>query len=284
MIEIIKHIVRNELNGLITNHKVLAGGSINQVYLCQTEHRDAVIKINERELFPHMFKSEAEGLKLLNSSAFRIPEVIAHGDFEDWSYIIMEYIDSQGKVMDQGEFGQRLAELHLQTDSKFGLGMDNYIGSLAQANNKEDSWATFYTNRRLNPLIKLAYDQNLLESKMLKSFEKLCNELHNLIPIEVPAFLHGDLWQGNLICDEHSSPVLIDPAVYYGHREMDLAMLQLFGSISSTALDSYNHVFPLKKDWANRIDIHQLYPLLVHLILFGESYLGGIKRTVQKYA
>jgi len=284
MIEIIKHIVRNELDSTITSHKVLAGGSINQVYLCQTKQRDVVLKINEREHFPHMFKCEATGLKLLNSSNFRIPEVVAHGDFEDWSYIIIEYIDSQGKAINQREFGQRLAELHLQTDSKFGLDIDNYIGSLAQANNQEDTWATFYADRRLNPLIKLAYDQNLLEIRMLKSFEKLCNELHNLIPIEVPALLHGDLWQGNLISDEHSSPVLIDPAVYYGHREIDLAMLQLFGSISSAALDSYNHEFPLQKGWEKRIEIHQLYPLLVHLILFGESYLGGIKRTVQKYA
>ena len=110
MIEIIKHIVRNELKGSITSHKVLAGGSINQVYLCQTEQMDVVIKINERDLFPHMFKCEAEGLRLLNSSNFRIPEVIAHGDFEDWSYIILEYIDSQGKAINQHEFGQKLAE------------------------------------------------------------------------------------------------------------------------------------------------------------------------------
>ena len=284
MIEIIKHIVHNELDSTITSHRTLSGGSINQVYLCQTEQRDVVLKINKRDQFPDMFRCEATGLKLLNSSTFRIPEVIAHGDFEVWSYIIMEYIDSQGKAIDQHEFGHKLAKMHLQTDTKFGLDMDNYIGSLAQVNNKEDTWATFYTTWRLDPLVKLAYDQKMVESKLLKSFEKLYSELHNLIPNEVPALLHGDLWQGNLICDEHSGPVLIDPAVYYGHREMDLAMLQLFGSIPSAALEAYNNIYPLQKDWEKRIDIHQLYPLLVHLVLFGESYLGGIKRTVQKYA
>jgi fructosamine-3-kinase len=230
-----------------------------------------------------MFRCEAEGLKLLGSSAFRIPEVISYGNFESWSYLILEHIDNQGNTMNQHEFGQKLAQLHLQTDPKFGLGIDNYIGSLTQLNKREDTWATFYGAWRLNPLIKMAYDQKMVESKMLKSIENLYNELHNLIPNEVPALLHGDLWQGNLICDEHSGPILIDPAVYYGHREMDLAMLQLFGSISPDTLEAYNNTYPLQKDWEKRIDIHQLYPLLVHLILFGESYLGEIKRIVQKY-
>ena len=284
MMYVVKHILLNKLDVITESITLLIGGSINQVYLCQTNDGHIVIKLNERDQFPNMFQREAEGLKLLRSSTFRIPEVIAHGDYEEWSYLIMEYIDSHGTSIDQHEFGHKLAQMHLQTDPKFGLGIDNYIGSLSQCNKQEATWATFYAACRLNPLIKLAYDQNMVENKMLKSFENLYNELHNVIPNEVPALLHGDLWQGNLICDEHSGPVLIDPAVYYGHREMDMAMLQIFGSISPDTLEAYNNTYPLQKDWEKRIDIHQLYPLLVHLILFGESYLGGIKRIVKKYS
>ena len=136
---------------------------------------------------------------------------------------------------------------------------------------------------RLQPLLKIFFEQNRLHKSDIRLFEKLYLELNKIIPKEAPALLHGDLWQGNIISDEYSEPTLIDPAVYYGHREMDLSMLLLFGSISEQTIETYNDIFPLEKNWEERTDIHQLYPLLVHLTLFGESYLKPIQGIVGKY-
>ena len=137
---------------------------------------------------------------------------------------------------------------------------------------------------RLEPLVRKGFDSGYFETKTLRLFEKVYKELDRLIPIEPASLLHGDLWQGNIICDENSSPVLIDPAVYYGHREIDLAMLQLFGNISHDTIEAYNNIYPLDKHWRSRIDLHQLYPLLVHLILFGGSYYETVLKTLKKYA
>ncbi len=284
MIEVLKAIIEQDLDSEFINHRALAGGSINEVYLCQTGKRDVVIKINHKDRYPNMFRLEAEGLVLLHSSAFRIPEVIHQGNFDTWSYIVMEYIDAKGRTIDQGEFGEKLAKLHLKSNASFGLESDNYIGSLPQINKQEPTWTDFYASCRLNTLLRLAFDKHLLDRSTMHSFESLYGKIQDIVPDEPPSLIHGDLWQGNLLCDEHAGPVLIDPAVYYGHREMDLAMLQLFGRISEDALNSYNQLYPLEKNWIYRVDFHQLYPLMVHLILFGESYLESVKKIVQKYS
>ena len=281
--KVLYEIIKAGLNEDLISFSILSGGSINRVYKCSSEHRQFVIKLNDARKYPLMFEKEEKGLDLLNSSNFRIPTTLKTGTDQNISYLILEHIDNKGNRINEIELGTQLAEMHLITSDSFGLDHDNYIGSIPQINNKESDWTTFYQSMRIEPLVRKGFDSGMLETKVIRLFEKVYKELDRLIPIEPASLLHGDLWQGNIICNENSSPVLIDPAVYYGHREIDLAMLQLFGNISDDTLEAYNNIYPLDKHWQERIDLHQLYPLLVHLILFGGSYYETVLKTLKKY-
>ena len=279
----IRDILELELKEEVNKLQRCSGGNINDVLECQTNNFHVALKINEAEKFPKMFDKEAEGLKLLSSTPFRIPKILKQGTFQKWSYLILEFINDNGASYSNKKLGENLAKMHSITSNHFGLESDNYIGSIPQQNSLKKSWLSFYIEMRLQPLVKICFNHNRLNKGDIRLFEKLYLELDKIIPKEAPALLHGDLWQGNIISDEYSEPTLIDPAVYYGHREMDLSMLLLFGSISEQTIETYNDIFPLEKNWKERTDIHQLYPLLVHLTLFGESYLKPIQGIVCKY-
>ena len=281
---ILRGIIHHELKEELHSYTRYSGGCINEVYQCKTNIGYRVLKLNDSGQFPLMFSKEIMGLNLLRQSPFRIPQVQGTGAFENWSFLILECIENNGTHLDSNRLGENLARMHQITSESFGLDDDNFIGSIEQVNTKHLHWPDFYTSQRLEPLVRNAYDQGHLNKNELQLFELLYQKLKDLIPQEKPALLHGDLWQGNLIHDESSNPVLIDPAVYYGHREMDLSMLELFGSISESTMDAYQQYFPLEKCWKDRKDIHQLYPLLVHLLLFGKSYLQAIQYTLKKYA
>ena len=261
----------------------LTGGDINEVYQVFFQKKSVVVKINNSQSLPQLFEKEKQGLELLSKSTFIVPNTIKTGSIEDTQFLIMDYIE-QGTKLNWGIFGHKLAQLHLIEGKYFGLDHDNYIGSLEQVNQEYEEWSEFYTNNRLLALTAKARDQKLFEKKHCIWVEKLCQRLDELIPACRPSLIHGDLWSGNLLIHTSGHPGLIDPAVYYGHPEMDWAMLSLFGSYPEEALDHYQSLNPLEKGLNERIDIHQLYPLLVHLILFGISYLGGIESALKKYA
>lgn len=279
--QVLHHICQAE--GLTLNRtKVLTGGDINQVYLLETDEGPWVIKINNAQHYPGMFQAEAAGLELLrNSNSFKIPQVRGEGLFEDITYLLLEFIpEGRGDTNFWPSFGEQLAQLHRNSDIHFGLDHDNYIGSLPQKNEREDNVVDFYIRQRLRPQIELAKKQGFpLEN--YSSFEK---RLPLLLPLEEPALLHGDLWSGNYMVSENGAAVLIDPAVSYGPREMDLAMMQLFGGFPSTVFDSYNEAFPLPTGWEDRIPLWQLYYLLVHLNLFGAGYLGQVEGIIRRYS
>jgi fructosamine-3-kinase len=157
------------------------------------------------------------------------------------------------------------------------------MGSLPQSNEESDSWSSFFIKRRLQPQVQPAQNAGLLDSKSVKAFELLYKNLQDLLPEQEPALLHGDLWSGNLITNSDGGPCLIDPAVYYGNREVDLAMTRLFGGFSQEFYDAYHEAFPLPPNDFDRVDLYNLYPLLVHLNLFGSSYLPGIKATLRRF-
>jgi len=231
-----------------------------------------------------MFELEAEGLSLLRSTEFTIPNVIATGEYLDYNYLILAFIETLPANKTQWDvLGRKLAMMHRISQKEFGLDRSNYIGSLTQKNNKEETWSEFYANNRVIALSEIAFNKGLISKKIIKYSEALCNKLNDLVPAEQPALLHGDLWQGNLLCGLDSEPALIDPAVYFGHREMDLAMIFLFGSIPSKAIEEYNLIYKLEKGWKERMDIHQLYPLLVHLVIFGSGYQSAFESIVKKY-
>ena len=261
----------------------LTGGDINEVYQVFLKEKSVVIKINNSQSIPQLFEKEKQGLELLSKSTFVVPRPIETGLIDDMQYLIMDYIE-QGSNLNWGVFGEKLAKLHQIEGKYFGLDHNNYIGSLEQINQECGGWSEFYTNHRLIALTAKARDQGLFEKKHCNWVEKLCQRLDELIPACKPSLIHGDLWSGNLLIDTSGHPVLIDPAVYYGHPEMDWAMLSLFGSYPVEALDHYQNLHPLEKGLNERIDIHQLYPLMVHLILFGKGYLNGVESTLKKYA
>ena len=261
---------------------VLNGGDINQVFKVELNDQNLVIKLNKSKDLPQLFEKEKKGLELLSQSNFIIPKPHLYGTYKSYDFLIIDYIET-GRNLNWGDFGEKLAQLHQIEGKHFGLDHDNYIGSLMQVNEQCNEWSDFYTNHRLLALTAKARDQGVFERKHCLFVEKLCQKLNELIPACDPSLIHGDLWSGNLLADKSGQPVLIDPAVYYGHPEMDWAMLSLFGNYPKKAMRSYQNIKPLEKGLGERIDIHQLYPLLVHLILFGRGYLSGILSTLKKY-
>lgn len=241
-----------------------------------------VVKLNKAAAFPGMFEKEAQGLTLLRkANAFKVPKVYNHGIVDQFSYLLIEWIPegNPGPTF-WDEFAEHLAQLHRQTSGHFGLDTDNYIGSLPQYNKTSlKQPADFYIEKRLKPQFKLA-KKNGFDFPDLDSFYA---NIKNLIPHEKPALIHGDLWAGNYITTDQGKPVLIDPAVAFAPREMDIAMMHLFGGFPPEVFKAYNRIFPMEKDWKKRIGLWQLYYLLVHLNLFGAGYLPDVKRALNQY-
>jgi fructosamine-3-kinase len=179
-------------------------------------------------------------------------------------------------------FGAALAKMHQVSAPQFGLGRSNYIGSLVQENTAKGSWAEFYSKLRLYPLMKKIIDRRLLTFDDGKRLDALVRELPSIYPEEKPSLLHGDLWSGNAAFSGNL-PCIYDPAVYYGHREMDIAMTYLFGGFPNEMIVSYNSLYPLGRGWRERLEISQLYPLLVHSLLFGGTYTTQVKEILKRF-
>lgn len=270
----------------VLNFSPVPGGSINACYRIETELSPFFIKINDVSKYPGMFTAEKKGLELLTlHSAFKVPELIILNEDESNSFLVLEFIEQETKnERSLRTSGNLLAEMHKQSSRQFGLDHDNYIGSLKQTNNFHDSWADFFIEERLSVQLKLAYDQDRLNRNVLASFEKLYKQLPDLFPSEPPSLLHGDLWNGNFIIATGGLPCIFDPAVYYGHREMDLAMTTLFGGFSDEFYQAYNENFPLEKAWKERTALCNLYPLLVHVNLFGGGYVREVEMILKRFA
>lgn len=265
----------------IKNSQPLSGGDINEVFLLKCDQGDLVYKLNSASKFPRMFEAEAKGLELLSQSgSFKIPTVFAEGAIDDIAYLLLEYIPS-GKPNEKfwEVFAENLATLHKTTSDQFGLDHDNYIGSLQQKNRTENSASQFYINQRLRPQFEIASEKGYNFSKSEKFFKNISEEILN----EKPSLIHGDLWSGNYLVSEKNEAVLIDPAVSYGLREMDLAMMRLFGGFPEEVFNRYNDLFPLEKNFLERTKIFQLYYLLVHLNLFGSSYLDRVQQIYKRF-
>lgn len=273
-------------NCLITDTLSVSGGSINSAYFIKTTCGDYFIKLNHANLYPEMFELEMKGLAFLDSTGtIKVPSVLTTGIAGEFSYILMEYIkQGQKNLLYWHKLASDLALLHKVKSETYGLEYDNYIGSLKQSNTPTNDYFEFMINQRFNPLVIKAYDRHLIKNNELRWFETFFVNLHNLIPVEAPSLLHGDLWSGNIIADSNNNPYLIDPAIYFGNRETDLAMCKLFGGFSDTFFDAYNSYYPLESHWNDRVDIHQLYPLLVHLILFGSGYKEQVMRIIKHYS
>ena len=219
----------------------------------------------------------------------RTPRVLEVDD----SYLVLEWV-APGSLREEGaeELGRGLAETHLAGAPRFGDfreggdgGAISRFGSLQLPNDPAQDWPTFYADRRLRPLGRLAQEQGALERRGAQAVERVCERLPELAgPPEPPARLHGDLWSGNIMPDDQGRGWLIDPSSYGGHREVDLAMLRLFGAPSRRIFAAYEEAAPLAEGWQQRVELYQLLPLLVHALLFGGSYRAAAERAAMAYA
>jgi fructosamine-3-kinase len=205
-------------------------------------------------------------------------------DAEDPRFLALEFLEPgrPGSTFDE-KLGRGLAALHQAGAPTYGFGHDNYVGSLPQSNRVHPTWAGFYREERLLPLVRRAIDRRVLGASAAAKFDRLCGRLDSLLgPAEPPARLHGDLWGGNLHTDSRGQPCLIDPAVYGGHREIDLAMMRLFGGFGARAFAAYHEAYPLSDGHEARVALYQLYPLMVHVNLFGGGYVGSVEAALDR--
>jgi protein-ribulosamine 3-kinase len=263
-----------------------SGGCINNGGKLETTAGAFFIKWNDAGKFPKMFDAEARGLTLMKESdAVDVPSVVGTGIIGTYQFLALEHIESApASPAYWRKLGHQLAALHKISSAFFGLDHDNYIGSLPQSNTKEKGWVDFFVCQRLEKQIQVAKTQDRIDDVTLKKLEKLCERLPSLLPEEDPSLLHGDLWSGNIMVNHNGEPTLIDPAVYFGNREVDLAMTHLFGGFNLSFIESYNESFPLVPGFQERLDLYNLYPLLVHVNLFGGEYLSQVKQVLKSYA
>jgi fructosamine-3-kinase len=269
---------------ILTVEKV-SGGSVNESYKLSTNSTSFFIKVNSEKKFPGLFDSEEKGLKKLKSTSdFYVPEVIFKGHFNDSGYLILPFLErGETNTNFWNAFAENLAQLHQQSAEYFGFDEDNYNGSLIQVNSKKLRWADFFVENRLMIQCRMARDNNMVDKSFVSQVEKIYPKIEHLFPIEKPSLLHGDLWSGNFMASKNRDTVIFDPAVYYGHREVDLAMSLLFGGFDKQLYKRYNEVFPLEAGWESRVDIANLYPLLVHVNLFGASYAKRVKQVIKPF-
>lgn len=280
------------LGASVCEAKPLAGGSINAAWAVGLDDgRRVFVKSRPAgQVGPgDVFASEARGLAYLRAGLegverLRVPEVIAC----DINFLVLELFEPGPPCADFDELlGRGLAGLHESGSglAEFGLDHANYIGSEAQPNDPRERWPEFYRDLRLRPMLARADARGLITPALRRRFDALFERLATLCgDPEPPARLHGDLWGGNLIRDHHGCPILIDPAVYAGHREVDLAMMRLFGGFGGRSFEAYAEVWPLQPGWERRVHLYQLYPLLVHVVLFGRSYLGALESALDRLA
>ncbi|MDG5799912.1 fructosamine kinase family protein [Marinilabiliaceae bacterium ANBcel2] len=281
-----KESLENILGERITGFSSMGGGCIADTQKIDTD--GGLSYIVKQGGASDMFIKEAAGLKeLAKPAVIRVPKVVAF----DNDYLVIEYIDSKGRMPNFFEkFGEQFALLHKYKGERFGFDDDNYLGHTPQPNiprgEEAFSWLQFYKNKRLIYQYELANQNGYVDKKFSSLFNNLIDQLPQILSgsEEEPSLLHGDLWGGNYMTGERGEPVIIDPAVYYGHREADLAMTKLFGGFTAEFYNSYNKTYPLKDGYEYREGIYLLYHVLNHLNLFGRGYYSQAISLMQRYS
>ena len=256
----------------------VSGGCINQSWrLTDSNNKSWFVKTNSPNSID-MFIAESEGLdEIRKSESIRIPYSYLHGVTDEFSYLILGNLSLDSRIH-AAEMGEQLAKMHkfhhlAEGEKIFGWYINNTIGTTNQSNKLHKTWPTFYKKERLIPQLEHA-KKNCYSSKAYEAGFQLANSLDEFFTQydPKPSLLHGDLWSGNCATDEEGSPVIFDPAVYYGDREADIAMTELFGGFSSEFYASYNNGYPLDQGYKVRKTLYNLYHVLNHFNLFGGSY------------
>ena len=275
-----------QLNLGIDSIVPIKGGDINDAFRLESVDKKYFLKVNSANNFPHLFKKEARALETIKKTkTFSVPKVVNVGEAgKDFQYLLLEWMEtSTPTVVNWENLGKNLAKLHQNTSKQFGWSEDNYIAIVVQPNSLTDSWSEFYAKNRIMPMMKLLQNKQLINSKQIKSAENLCKQLNSIFPEEKPALLHGDFWNGNILANKKGEFSVIDPAIYYGHREMDLAIAKLFGGFDDVFFDAYHENNPLAPNFEERLPIAQLFPLLIHAYLFEGYYVKDVQTILKKF-
>ena len=261
------------------------GGCINMSVKAVTSKGNFFVKWNELE-FEDMFAKEAKGLAVLRgSNTLKIPEVLGIGQVEEKAFMVQEFLAQRPATsQDQTVLGEQLAAMHRMEGEEYGFHQSNFIGKLHQNNEPKSYWLTFFIQNRLNVQLGLAIYQEEVDQAFVNQMKQFLAKLKNMLPESPPSLVHGDLWNGNVMFTEEG-PAIFDPAVYYGAREMDLAMTRLFGGFDAKFYEAYEANYPLPPHFDELVDVYNLYPLMVHVNLFGAhaGYLGKVKRIIKRY-
>lgn len=264
----------------------VAGGDINHAHLLETTSGKIFIKWNDVDFALDMFDCESKALQAIAAKAvIKTPEVLHIGSIQDVGYLALSYVEQTQGTSPPAliEFGRQLAKLHAPVNNKFGWESDNYIGTLIQSNKEHEDWEEFYITQRIEKQLTLAKSNQHLQNLSLRDVNKFYKETSMFLEGMTASLLHGDLWSGNYILSRSGDTYLIDPASYYGHHEVDLAMTELFGRFDQGFYDGYNAVLRISKEYSERKDIYQLYYLLVHLNLFGKSYEAACEKILKMF-
>ena len=270
---------------VIDKQKSIGGGSINSAYFISGSGKSYFVKTNSASRL-EMFEAELEGLQeIANAKVIKVPKAFCVGSSGGRAYIVMEYLNIHGRGSKSGsmeQFAENLAEMHRHTHAQYGWFRDNTIGSTPQINQQTSDWVEFYRQHRLAYQYQLAARQGY--KQLLTRGELLMSKLDDFFTGYNPpaSLLHGDLWSGNYAIEDGGVPVIFDPAIYYGDREADIAMTELFGGFSSAFYSAYNAGYPLDAGYKIRKTLYNLYHILNHFYFFGSGYLGQADRMTEQ--
>lgn len=268
----------------------ISGGDINDSHELILTTGDQVFMKSNIKSNASFFTAEAKGLDAIaQTGAIGTPRVLGYGTDKNRAFLLLEFLTGKNRVSDYWEnFGRQLAKMHMAdtkeyvTGGVYGFNSDNYIGYSKQINTPHSDWIGFFRDCRLDPQFRMA--EKYFDASECKRINRLLERLDTLlIEPEHPSFLHGDLWSGNFMTGDDGKAWIIDPAVYVGHAEADIAMTELFGGFSETFYAAYREAAPMQAGYEDRRDLYNLYQLLNHLNMFGSSYLSSVIRIVRKY-
>lgn len=264
--------------------KPIQGGSINEAFYVRTTDNEYFMKFHANSP-KDFFKSEAIGLRLIKETkTVSVPNYYSYSDQPGNAFLLMEWIE--GVEADDTEviLGQKVAKLHKSFGRMHGFKNDTYIGLLRQPNKLLANWLEYFGTYRLGSQIEQGVERGVIQGERHKKLEKLLERLDEWVPSFVePSHLHGDFYSGNWIVGPGGEPFLVDPSFLYGDRQLDMAFTELFGGFSQTFYDAYNEVFPLRADYEDVKPLYQLYYLLAHLNMFGETYGPQVDAIVNRY-
>lgn len=264
--------------------KKIKGGSINDAFYVQTDDAEFFMKYHANAP-KNFFKSEAIGLRLLKEThTISVVNYLAYSDQPGNGFILLEWLEGLKTADTETILGQKLAELHQCHGRMHGFENDTYIGLLPQSNELSANWLEYFRKNRLGSMIEQGIEKGLITGKRREKLETLMSRLSEWIPSFVePSHLHGDLYAGNWIIGPGGEPFIVDPSFLYGDRHFEIAYTEMFGGLPTKFYQAYNESYPLNENYEDMKPIYQLYYLLAHLVLFGESYGASVDEILHRY-